>query len=185
MYNTLHSNILVIVSLHVEPIPYSGLVVVKRLANLLQALSNQRCLLLSSVFFFATVFRNPVFTSWYGSLSPVFTLYVRVSFTSFGVFFFAGFLVVSKVRLRPEFKEMWALMKGLTESGETLLLGDEISGKLMRGCHLKLTNSLAGRPLKWRSTTFWGKLFIKCLCCCLRVSFFLGVSLFKDWWCAC
>eukprot|EP00931_Biecheleriopsis_adriatica_P031288 TRINITY_DN18367_c0_g1_i1.p1 TRINITY_DN18367_c0_g1~~TRINITY_DN18367_c0_g1_i1.p1 ORF type:complete len:517 (+),score=79.09 TRINITY_DN18367_c0_g1_i1:69-1619(+) len=25
------------------------------------------------------------------------------------------------VRLRPEFKEMWALMKGLTESGETLL----------------------------------------------------------------
>ena len=25
--------------------------------------------------------------------------------------------------LRPEFKEMWALMKGLTESGETLLLG--------------------------------------------------------------
>lgn len=27
------------------------------------------------------------------------------------------------VRLRPEFKEMWALMKGLTESGETLLLG--------------------------------------------------------------
>ena len=42
--------------------------------------------------------------------------------------FFAGFLVaivtiVSKVRLRPEFKEMWALMKGLTESGETLLLG--------------------------------------------------------------
>merc|ERR1711972_692360 len=25
-----------------------------------------------------------------------------------------------KVRMRPEFKEMWALLKGLTESGETL-----------------------------------------------------------------
>ena len=30
------------------------------------------------------------------------------------------------VRLRPEFKEMWALMKGLTESGETLSLGKSI-----------------------------------------------------------
>lgn len=39
-------------------------------------------------FFFATVFRNPVFTSWYVSLSPLFTLHVRVSFTSFRVFFF-------------------------------------------------------------------------------------------------
>jgi hypothetical protein len=28
--------------------------------------------------------------------------------------------------LRPEFKEMWALMKGLTESGETLSLGKSI-----------------------------------------------------------
>lgn len=94
-------------------------------------------------FFFATVFRNPVFTSWYVSLSPLFTLHVRVSFTSFRVFFFfAGFCIVtivSKVRLRPEFKEMWALMKGLTESGETLLLGwcMEISGKTAGPrCHL-------------------------------------------------
>lgn len=43
-------------------------------------------------FFFATVFRNPVFTSWYVSLSPLFTLHVRVSFTSFRVFFFCRIL---------------------------------------------------------------------------------------------
>lgn len=46
-------------------------------------------------FFFATIFRNPVFTSWYGSLSPLFTLHVRVSFTSFGCFCLPDFWLPS------------------------------------------------------------------------------------------
>ena len=37
------------------------------------------------------------------------------------------FFLAKKVRLRPEFKEMWALMKGLTESGETLPLGNQVA----------------------------------------------------------
>lgn len=40
-----------------------------------------------------------------------------------GVFSAAQLIVAVQVRLRPEFKEMWALIKGLTESGETLHLG--------------------------------------------------------------
>lgn len=39
-----------------------------------------------------------------------------------GVFSAAQLIVAVQVRLRPEFKEMWALIKGLTESGETLPL---------------------------------------------------------------
>lgn len=130
------------ISLHVEPIPYSGLVVVQTLTNLLPALSKSTVSPTLFRFFlllFSEIQCSPVDMSVYPHY-----LHYMFGFLShpLGCFFFAGFCIVtivSKVRLRPEFKEMWALMKGLTESGETLLLGwcMEISGKTAGPrCHL-------------------------------------------------
>ena len=100
---------------------------------------------------------------------------------------------VSKVRLRPEFKEMWALMKGLTESGETLLLGwwrflEQLQGPLPP---FSVTNGFLKQGLALCNMKvyhgFGGKLFVTCFFLPFEgLIFFSGrMNLFRDSWCVC